>query len=151
MCLPGYVCVVVCMFYWLMWVYMYYLCMSLLIFLFFFCVFCPCFWNWDELLWRLGYLCKKEVAKERNVVVRRHSGTMRLRLKEYVCVCACVFPCLSISCSNLLCSSPIHPFCCLQIMSNENINPWFCSYMLINLCLSSHGEWGCDPSSVDRG
>lgn len=29
--------------------------------------------NWNELLWRLGCLNKKEVAKERNVVVRRHS------------------------------------------------------------------------------
>lgn len=38
--------------------------------------------NWDELLWRLGYLSKKEVAKERNVVVRRHSRTMRWRLTE---------------------------------------------------------------------
>lgn len=42
-------------------------------------------------------MCKKEVAEERNVVVRRHSRTMRLRLKERVCmyvhVCACVCMC----------------------------------------------------------
>lgn len=44
--------------------------------------------NWDELLWRLGYLSKKEVAKERNVVVRRHSRTMRWRLTEWASLCA---------------------------------------------------------------